>query len=280
MIYRANRNFKQRILRLESSRAFDINELEDFGEPIKAVTSSTVHDAGSTQKEIAGTEPEDEGEALLDQLDELKKQVLDDAQCQADELIENARERAIKMLEDAKRNADQLHEQATKEGYKEGLEKGMMDGMERLQTQFDHIQHLSEQLQERFSTIQKESMQTLERQAVTLSLALAKRIVGREVQTQPDAIIPLIRQCIEMLRSFQKFTIWVSREDISFLREHRNELLETFDKLESIHIRENKQLQHGECLVETDKELIDATFAERFKLAEEVMRELEEQVSE
>lgn len=280
MIIHAQRNSGQdgsRIVRHKQSQTLDLGALEDFGGSGESRILQLTASESPEGTEQDGSE--EVGEDLLEQLDVLKKQVLEDAQQEANQLLMVARERAIKVLEEAKQESEQIREQATRQGHQQGFDQGYQDAQTQIEDRLQYVQTFVEQLRSHLSQEQEAVLNTVEQQSVALSLALAQRIVASEISTQVDAVAPLVRQGLRLLTDASQLTIWSSAEDVAFLREHRKELLEAFDRLERIHIQVDEQLQHGECLIESDTGLVDATIAERFRLAEQALSQAEIQMT-
>ena len=146
--------------------------------------------------------------------------------------------------------------QAFAEGKKEGIEKGYKDGLQNAQqeikTKLQIIQDLIEHLAEPVAELD-ENVQGL---IVQLSLQIAKHLVRREFKQEPGEIIAVVREALSSLPlSSRRPHIYLHPEDAELVKS----ALSIADNDNNWEIHDDLMMTRGDCRVETDASLIDAS---------------------
>jgi|GEM_PF-2882606 len=173
---------------------------------------------------------------------------------------------------------EEIHQQAYQEGYQEGQQKGYDEGfkqgneagktaghkqafdasLEEIQQQAFHFDQIFKSLEEPFSQVSEQ----VEHEIVTLAIAIAKQIVLKEIESQPDAIIPLLKKTLHLLPSYAKeIKIFLHPSDLKLIK-NAYELTEELD-LDKYHLYDDINLTRGGCIVDTDISHIDASIDKR-----------------
>jgi flagellar assembly protein FliH len=88
-----------------------------------------------------------------------------------------------------------LQAEAHKEAFEQGLEEGRSAGRAEVKAQVDRLAGMFYDLAKPFDALDAE----VERELLTLAMALARQIVRRELKTDPTQIIGIIREAIAAL---------------------------------------------------------------------------------
>lgn len=151
------------------------------------------------------------------------------------------------------KESEHLKEQAEQEGFKQGFEKWLTKVRE---------------LEERIEAVKAE----LEKSITPLSLMAAKKIVGREIELDPNAIVDIVRSHLKAVKQSKKITVWVSRVDFAALDKNKQQLKENFEELEVFSVRPRDDLTKGGCIIETESGIINATIENQWALVEKVFQ--------
>lgn len=98
----------------------------------------------------------------------------------------------------------------------------------------------------------------LEASIKALTSAIAKRVLRREVQTEPELILTAVRCALNELVDRRKLVLQVNIDDFELVRGIRESLLQEFDGIGSIEILPNADVDRGGCVVESETLHIDA----------------------
>ena len=163
---------------------------------------------------------------------------------------------------------DEAYKQGWQEGYEHGLKKGRDEGFDQgreqgfeqgrsdLQQRLDEFRNLIDLLSEPLKDLDEQ----VEEELAGLAAAIARQLVRRELKTEHDQIIAVIRESIQALPAYaRKIEISLHPEDAEFVRS----TLRVDDAKPRWKLLEDPLLTRGGCRVETETSRIDATVESR-----------------
>lgn len=107
-----------------------------------------------------------------------------------------------------------------------------------------------------------------EREVVKLALEVAKKVVHREVQIDPEIIQTLVRVALSHVAVKSAVTIRIHPADYSFMLEHRAAITRPGESEREMVLLADKSMQRGGCLIETECGDIDGRIEEEFREVE------------
>lgn len=162
-------------------------------------------------------------------------------------------------------SAEEIEAKAYHQGYSDGREAGMEVARKEVTPK---IRDLDEALRE-LDRIKKEFSQTLEKEALSLALAVAKKVVGYEMQRNANAIVQVIRQALQKVVDDGNIRVRVHPSQIQTIENARSEFADLVPKTETIVLEADQSLTPGGCLIETSFGDIDARLETQFQVIEE-----------
>jgi flagellar biosynthesis/type III secretory pathway protein FliH len=142
-----------------------------------------------------------------------------------------------------------LEREAFTKGYAQGERAGAEAGSSRGEAM---LQRLTETLGD-LATVRAEMIHRTERQMVQLALAIAKRIVQREVSLDPDLLLAMARVALDRLGETAKVTIRLHPEDYATVGAARvGEMAKG-----NVAIEADARLGRGGCRIESDMGMLD-----------------------
>ena len=106
----------------------------------------------------------------------------------------------------------------------------------------------------------------VEREVVKLAVEVAKKIVHREIQADPQIIQTLIRVALDHVAEKSAVIIHLNPVDHNYLMEQRLELSQSEGR--DISLLADKSIERGGCLIQTECGDVDARIEEKFKEVE------------
>lgn len=188
--------------------------------------------------------------------DEMFKQKSEEADKEAASILENAREEAREIVQEAREQADAVRENARQEGTVLGKEEGLREAQE-------EIEQIKEDLFERKRQQEQEyekMIQETEGQYVDILCSLIRKLTGVVVSDRKEVILHLIRSGIADVEPAKHYTIRVCAEDLLYIESNKEDILEKTGITGTLEVQEEKGLTEGECIIETDKQMIDCGF--------------------
>ena len=150
-----------------------------------------------------------------------------------------------------------IEKQAYDEGFALGRKEGLEAGQKEIAASVRHLEHLIQALAEPLQELGDE----VEEELVSLSVAIARQIIRRELQQDPQQIIGVVREAMSALPSAARnVRLYLHPEDAALVRE-------TYSGPEaeehSWKIIDDLVLARGGCRIESDNSRIDASVDKR-----------------
>jgi flagellar assembly protein FliH len=140
-----------------------------------------------------------------------------------------------------------------REAFSKGFAQGERAGSEAAGQRGEAMLHRLTQTLEELTTVRTDMIRQTERQMVQLALAIARRIVQREVTLDPDLLLAMARVALERLGDSAQVTVRLHPDDYAAARADRvSELTGS-----NVTIVADARLSRGACRVESDMGLLD-----------------------
>ncbi len=213
----------------------------------------------------------------------LAQKILKRAQEQGQQKLAAARNQIAAMEKEA---ADKAYKEAFPKGEKDGFAKGEKEGKaladQKMQEELEkERQALREnakpavEVLQQIATIMNENRQALVAQAegdlLLLALDIAKRLVGRELNLDPEAIKPLASEAIGLVTDRSGVTVRVNPEDYKVMEDAVPDLKAIFPDLGAVTIEADESIQRGGLTAATREAEVDMRLATRLKAFEEAI---------
>jgi len=149
-----------------------------------------------------------------------------------------------------------LQAEAHMEAFDQGLAEGREAGRAEVRAQVERLSGMFYDLARPFEVMDNE----VERELLTLAMALARQIVRRELKTDPTQIIGIIREAIAALPvAAREVRVHLHPEDAAVVREH----LAPTENERAWTIVEDPVMARGGCQINTTTSRIDARLETR-----------------
>lgn len=172
-----------------------------------------------------------------------------------EEAMEKMQEDADNFRKEQVKEVELAREQAQREGFEAGFQKW--------------TQKIAELEQEIART--NESM---EDKLAPVALQAAKKIVGKELEMNPNAIAAIVKNALQSVRQHKQILVYVNPQELESVFEQREDLQQIFERLESLTIRARDDISRGSCVIETEGGIINAKLENQWKILEQVFDQL------
>ena len=156
-------------------------------------------------------------------------------------------------LEAQRREFAQERDAAYQSGFLAGEQKGREEGIE-------HIRPAMELLQDWAQIIKSEKEELVrryEKDVVELAFQISEKILAREIQTQPEAIIDSVRAGLRKIVNAEEITLRVNPEDMKVLESVQDELSKDLSKGHPLRLQSDPSVNRGGCVFETENGILD-----------------------
>ena len=161
---------------------------------------------------------------------------------------------------------------ARKGGFQSGYEEAQEKVREEMQGIIDSHTSLHEALKialHDIASMKEMILAQAEDGIIQLVIAIAKKLLCRELEEHPDAIIDIVKKAIKESKTRDEIIIRISPGDYAILEQRMSELKQslehTGEEAASIRIEESADITPGGCIVETDTNIIDMSLETRME---------------
>jgi flagellar assembly protein FliH len=164
-----------------------------------------------------------------------------------------------------------------KQEYDKGFESGKKSAVKLMENEFKKkiskgihdLTTLLDSIKEEF----EEYKLQFDKSIISLSIAIAEKIVKREVALNDDTVILQIKDAINKVIGVENITININPQDEEMLRLHKNELMNKYDSIKELHIHSNDKIEKGSCKIESHLGNVDARLSTQLKIIEDALLE-------
>lgn len=177
---------------------------------------------------------------------------------------------AEKVSKEVLQARDEGRQQGFQKGLKDGITQGLAEGRAQAQNELTAMtQTLARQLASVVASIntQAEAQQAqLAQQVLQLSLAMSKAMLKTSLKVKPELMLPLIRQALDELPSFQgPAVLKLNPEDLNLVSTALDEELRPL----GWRCTSDEHIERGGCKIETASNAIDASWSTRWQRLQE-----------
>jgi flagellar biosynthesis/type III secretory pathway protein FliH len=152
-------------------------------------------------------------------------------------------------------------EQAYRSGFEDGRDMGLREGTKEGQEAVKAFFSAGERLQAEWEQLQKQ----IERALLTLSLSMARKIVGEELRLNETVLARTVEQAVAHLVDPEAFVVKLHPEDVEKIHTLRPEWSDT------MRLEGDPRIGPGGCMIETGAGGVDARLEHQLRVLEETV---------
>ena len=278
---------------------FKLGLVHTFEKPVEEVEVEEVPQyTGPTADDLKR-----EAEDFKVQWESEKQKLLDDAQAQADAIIESAKNAAFeevkkqtdeaqtikaqaeneaqKIIADAKEQANQIQakseiekDEIKRNSYEEGLKEGKKDGYDSGKEEVSRLIDRSHKILEAVMNRREQILNETEEQIIQLVLLMTRKVVKVMSENQKSVVMANVLSALKKVKARGDVTIRVNLEDVKLTTEHIKDFTEQVESVKGITVVEDSSVEKGGCIVETDFGAIDARISSQLSELENKILEI------
>lgn len=278
---------------------FKLGLVHTFEEPVEEVEVEEVPQyTGPTADDLKR-----EAEDFKVQWESEKQKMLDDAQAQANAIIETAKNAAFeevkkqtdeaqtikaqaeteaqKIIADAREQASQIQakseiekDEIKRNSYEEGLKEGKKDGYDSGKEEVNRLIDRSHKILEAVLNRREQILNETEEQIIQLVLLMTRKVVKVMSENQKSVVMANVLSALKKVKARGDVTIRVNLEDVKLTTEHIKDFTEQVESVSGITVVEDSSVEKGGCIVETDFGAIDARISSQLSELESKILEI------
>ena len=163
-------------------------------------------------------------------------------------------------------------QEVDQEAYNRGFAKGEKAGLAAAGIKLDETLSILNRAVEEIRKLKKSIRAHAEKEVVELAMAVARKIVGYEVQINRDTVLEITKSALEKVEDRETITVKVNPSDYRFMHERTSQMMHLIENTDRLTFVEDPAIDEGGCLIETDCGDIDARIENQFKIIEAAFR--------
>ncbi len=152
-------------------------------------------------------------------------------------------------------------------GFNAGQRAGFEFGRQKAEVLFSGLTKVIEEL----ANFRESLYKPCEEEMVELALAIAKKVIHREVEVKRDIVLDCVRNALKAVTTGGTVLIKVNLKDLEVLLQNKGELAKYGSGIKGVKIEGDESIAKGGCVIDTNYGEIDSTIAS-------VMAEIEEKL--
>ncbi len=106
----------------------------------------------------------------------------------------------------------------------------------------------------------------------TLAVKIAEKILGRELQLRPEAVVDIVAEALQAAGASQQVLVRCHPDDLAALERGRPRLVERLARAHAVQFKTDALIGRGGCVVETELATIDARLSTQLDAIERALR--------
>ncbi len=147
-----------------------------------------------------------------------------------------------------------IEQKAYKEGLSLGEKAGRDHGIQKVMSLQETLQGLLQEL----NTLKQDILKSSNKEIFTIALAVARRILRKEITHDTEKIKSYIHDAAQKMGKIESMLIRLHPQDLERLSQERAEILQQIDGLQWLKLEPGPELMPGECIIESQEQIIDA----------------------
>ena len=144
-------------------------------------------------------------------------------------------------------------------GYREGYEAGCQSGLKKAEEENQAAASELSQMMETVETMKSEILQKFEADIQKLAVAIAEKVIKRELSMNEKAMQSIITNAVDSYRNQEWVRIQVSKNTKTLLQGVDKSIVQALcDVSDNIKIEVSSNLNDGDCIIEMPDQMIDA----------------------
>ena len=184
-----------------------------------------------------------------------------------DQLMEEIgeREKYIKQMTDKNHSLE-------KEAYEKGFAQGERAGRELGEQRFDSVIKSFTEAADDLSSLREKMFQESEQQLLELVLAVARKVIQKEVETDKQILLDVLRSALHYVADREVVKVRVHPSDLEFASQHKAEVIREIEGLGKLTFEGDGEVVRGDALIESSYGIVDAGIEKHLRAVEETFR--------
>ncbi|HOJ09623.1 MAG TPA: FliH/SctL family protein [Clostridiales bacterium] len=207
------------------------------------------------------------------------KEIIENAQRQADLIIKEAKSEYQRVIDDSrieKEKCSKAIEEARKKGYSEGYNEGFDIGRSEAAEKFEKINAELDLIKKQAREDYRQMLAEAEPDAVGVILDIAEKVLQHEITYNKDIILGLTKEAFDKCSEKKELILRVSPDDYEYLIENSKSFDMLFGEAVDFDIRKDPSLKAGGCIIDSPQGSINTSIEMKLDKIKKVFNDIQE----
>ena len=177
---------------------------------------------------------------------------IETAQVKSNQILEDAQRQANTMIDEARHEKEQIYDQAFQEAKKDGYRDGYRDGTLSAQLEYDEKVVEWEQKIKQIQDEYEEKQNQMEPLIVDTFLDVFEKVFKIQITDKREIILSLIKKSILHIDNTKDFRIFLNRTQLDYLNENFQRFQQELGQGKTVDCFSDDSLLDEQCRIETD----------------------------
>lgn len=198
------------------------------------------------------------GDRILRDAEAAAEVLIGSAAAEADRMREAAREEIARWWAERRAEDERIRAEAREAGYRQGYGEGAAEAERRVREEYAAMLAEAASVVEQAARTKREMIAEAEPFLVELSVAIAEKILSRQLTLERQWVIDLVREQLSRRKDAGTVTVCVAPHNFALVREARQELRAALDSRAELLIVADPSVRDDGCVIRSAFGSVDA----------------------
>jgi flagellar assembly protein FliH len=249
--------------------------IENFGMTGVMPTEITEDTQNWSENEVAAsaqdiTHVRNQADEILCETEQMVKELIETARQESEKIIKSANEEARRIITEGQDKLKQVEEEAYRKGNKAGFEEGTRNAEKENQNKMaEAVKHVERAHEERLKIVAGS-----EDEIVQLAVAVARKIIDRELLSSPEIIVNIVKRAIGKATDREELTVRVNPDSIDGVISAQDKIVNSAKGIRKLKFLADPNVSQGGCVIESLNGTVDARVERQLSEIEQALTEV------
>ncbi|MDI6794341.1 MAG: FliH/SctL family protein [bacterium] len=203
------------------------------------------------------------------EFDEISVQMIQEAQCRADQIVTEAKAKADEIIKSAAKEKEAVLEKARVQGAQAGEEAGFKEANKKAMALINQAEKVLLEAQHKRDEIIKGA----EAEIIELVILLSEKVIKTDLTQNKEVVLGNVSAAVKRITGEGEITVKVNPANLSLAESRKEEFIAGLSGIEGIKVKVDPTITSGGCKIETNFGIIDARIESQLDQLAEGLRE-------
>ena len=169
------------------------------------------------------------------------------------------------------KSKEEIFEDARSQAAEQGFEQGYKEGMKKALDEFDEQIKTMTRIRAEVIDYRIKVIKDAEREIAKLGLLIAKKIIRRTIEEKKYIVVDCINFALKSVSQTEELVIRLNPDDYKTITDKKSKAEKSISRSKDIKFVEDRRVEKGGCIIETQNGDIDARPSSQLKIADRII---------